>query len=128
MTEDLNKVIDDSLPKLEEWARRYVDIRAIILFGSRARGVYRLDSDVDVCVLVDQHAGETWYTRWIHQAEKWKREFLQITAIPENMLQFCTVTSDKAKAGLGKSCRFLYLRADDPNSLRPVDEAERSTW
>src|SRR5437868_4504778 len=44
-------------PKLEEAVSRLVDAlhpRAIILFGSRARGVERVDSDYDLLVVSDQ--------------------------------------------------------------------------
>src|SRR5258708_8363525 len=44
-------------PKLEEAVSRLVDAlhpRAIILFGSRARGVGRVDSDYDLLVVSDQ--------------------------------------------------------------------------
>jgi hypothetical protein len=44
-------------PKLEEAVRRLVDAlnpRAIILFGSRARGTNRTESDYDLLVVSDQ--------------------------------------------------------------------------
>jgi hypothetical protein len=51
----LRRAITD--PKLEEAARRLVDAlnpRRIILFGSRARGTNRTESDYDLLVVSDQ--------------------------------------------------------------------------
>lgn len=47
---------------LERVARQY-DVAGAILFGSRARGDYRSDSDADIAVLLEGEAGEFFATQ-----------------------------------------------------------------
>lgn len=47
------------------WAKKYPLIEAVYLYGSRAKGTYRPDSDVDLAI---QMNGVAWY-RW-HQKFK----------------------------------------------------------
>lgn len=44
-----------------EWAVPKKEIRAVLLFGSRARGEANRDSDWDICVVVDASGDSGWY-------------------------------------------------------------------
>ena len=58
--------------KIVDWARRHPVIRRVHLFGSRARGDHRPDSDIDLGIEVDREPGDTdALTTWIN----WKAEF-----------------------------------------------------
>jgi predicted nucleotidyltransferase len=103
---------------IRDWATNYPDIHAVIVFGSRAKGTSKPDSDLDLCIMVDALNGETWYTRWFFQADKWKAEVLRILNIPDSKLQFCTVTSPQVIGGLKDGCKFLYLREENPDPPR----------
>ncbi|MFA6530531.1 MAG: nucleotidyltransferase domain-containing protein [Candidatus Micrarchaeia archaeon] len=44
----------EDVNKLTRGLKKIKSVRAAILFGSRARGKFRNDSDIDVCVITDR--------------------------------------------------------------------------
>ncbi len=59
--------------KITEWAKDHPDIKCIYLYGSRARGDNRPDSDIDLAVEMKPNDEESIYTTWIY----WHRDYLQ---------------------------------------------------
>ena len=104
-------------PSISAWAQQYPEIHAVLLFGSRATGKNRPDSDFDVCLMVDGAYGEDWYTRWHFNADKWKLEFSNVIGVPPNLIQFCTFTSVQVKNGVESAFKFLFLREELPQQL-----------
>lgn len=49
----MKEAIDDALSAVVTRADRDVDVLAVILFGSRARGDAEPESDVDVCIVLE---------------------------------------------------------------------------
>jgi hypothetical protein len=112
---ELNMDWDILIPSIVSWAKEYPAIHAVILFGSRAKGTQRVDSDIDICLMIDPGPGafaDTWYTVWFNNADKWKAEFASIIGASQERLQFCTFTSQQVKNGVEQGCKFLYLRED----------------
>lgn len=95
------------------WAKDVPEIRAVLLFGSRAKGNPRPDSDWDICVVVDGDSGNTWYGIWCSKKKEWKKQFCKACDLPLSEVQFCSPTSDKVRLGLEKCVRVLFLRDFD---------------
>ncbi len=58
---------------LQKWADRTKIVTRLYFFGSRARGDYRTDSDLDICVEILGDDGEA-YGTWILKEDTWKKE------------------------------------------------------
>lgn len=65
-------ITDNDLQAIMAWAKKHPEIRAVYLFGSRARGDNQPDSDIDLAVRLHQAAGdeEVWAT-WMF----WYRDY-----------------------------------------------------
>ncbi len=105
--------ISDLVSVTRTWAQDVPEIRAVLLFGSRARGDARPDSDWDICVVVDGDSGNPWYGIWHCEADEWKKKFCKASSLALSEVQFCSPTSDKVKAGLEECTRVLFLRDFD---------------
>lgn len=58
-----------------EWAAKHPEIARVIIYGSRARGDHRPESDLDVAVELNQTSvGEAPFVTWISDAAKWTSE------------------------------------------------------
>jgi hypothetical protein len=64
-------ISEEDRQEIVAWARRHPEIKAVYLYGSRARGDHRPDSDIDLAVVMNTQPGDTnAYTTWIF----WKSE------------------------------------------------------
>lgn len=60
---------------LRQWAATHLEIARVVIFGSRARGDHRPDSDLDVAVELGRSRwDEAPLAIWITSAETWRRE------------------------------------------------------
>lgn len=66
---------DRIVASLRYWAAKHSEIARVIVYGSRARGDYRPESDLDVAVeLSATSQGEEPFVIWISEASKWTSE------------------------------------------------------
>lgn len=59
-------VTEGDLATIREWAARHPEIVAVYLYGSRARGDHRPDSDIDLAIVM---GGDDPYSRWFFWIE-----------------------------------------------------------
>lgn len=72
---------EEMLARLVAWARLQPTIRELLVFGSRARGDARPDSDLDLAVRLDTREGEE-LAELIGKSPRWKRELSVLLAVP----------------------------------------------
>lgn len=77
----------------ERMVHRFVEISAstpyvkkLILFGSRAKGNYKYNSDIDLAIQVDGEVGSHYYFEMEEAAELYKLDLLDIDLIHEELL------------------------------------------
>lgn len=104
--------LEEFREKVSAWASNIDEIRAVILFGSRAKGTSREDSDWDICCLIDGKPNEGWYGIWVVEADEWKEQFCEATGLSPTIVQFTAPTSKQVTNGLLECSRVLYLRQD----------------
>jgi predicted nucleotidyltransferase len=76
---------------LKEWASAHEPIKQVYLFGSRVKGGFQHDSDLDVGLVLD---GSDPDTTWIINARKWRASLE--SRIPINIdLHFCDFKNDE---------------------------------
>jgi hypothetical protein len=94
------------------WAAKIPEIRAIILYGSRAREEHKPDSDWDVCVLLETSNSKNgeWYGTWVACADNWHESFCNATGLEKSKVQFTAPTSNAVRKGIERSSKFLYLK------------------
>jgi uncharacterized protein len=79
VTEERRREVNDLLERVVGWARARPDVRALAMVGSWARGAERMDSDVDLVVVIDDVApyvsGEAWISafagRSVIRTQQW---------------------------------------------------------
>jgi predicted nucleotidyltransferase len=66
----------DSVELIRQWAARTNAVREVWLFGSRAKGTSRPDSDIDIGIyLMPPSATSNWaYATYTSQGDAWQRE------------------------------------------------------
>jgi predicted nucleotidyltransferase len=81
---------DDITGRLRVWAASHDAVEALWLFGSRARGDARLESDVDLALELTSKSGDTdWaFGTYISCAVQWKDKLTSITGCPVSMVPF----------------------------------------
>ena len=64
-------VSDDDRAAIVAWATRHPMIRAVYLYGSRARRTHRPDSDIDLAICMFSGAETSPYSTWFFWHEQW---------------------------------------------------------
>ena len=104
---------DDFRNRAAEWAERQPRVRRLWMFGSRAKGNPRPDSDLDIAVEIEPvpDSEETlpyWITCW----ERWQSELQRKTEYPVDLDWFDPDGSTQQVAqGLREGSILLYDRA-----------------
>ena len=87
----------DAMRALCGWARGHPFVKRLWIFGSRLKGVQRLDSDLDVALEIDPIGrDEIALTSWIRHSSEWKDELAPLTRYPID-LQFYDPTDRKCR-------------------------------
>ncbi|WP_366140619.1 nucleotidyltransferase domain-containing protein [uncultured Alcanivorax sp.] len=98
-----------------EWARDIPEISVVMLYGSRAVGGERPDSDWDICCVLNGSVEAGWYGVWFQKADVWKESFCKAVRLPFESVQFVASTSDQVVNGLLNGCRVLYVQRNESN-------------
>lgn len=99
---------------LGRWGRGNKSIRKIYVYGSRARGDFNENSDLDIAIELDLSEGdENIEATWISEGKKLKKE-LQLL-LPEYSVHLELYDEDKTptvKTGIENSGKLVYSRND----------------
>jgi predicted nucleotidyltransferase len=76
------------------WARSEPLIAAVYLFGSRAKGCARIDSDIDLAYQTHPDGSETSYTVAFFNGDVWRRQLQDLLPVPVD-LQYADPADDR---------------------------------
>lgn len=65
---------DELITILRKWAEVHPEISKVVVYGSRARGEHRPDSDFDVAVELTRVSDEDPFVIWLHEQDNWRNE------------------------------------------------------
>lgn len=73
-------ISEDDINAIQTWAAKHAKIKKIYLYGSRARGDHRPDSDIDLAIEMHIPEGQTSaYAQWFFGMKKQTRTFIYYT-------------------------------------------------
>ena len=105
----------DASERLKAWAARTPEVDYLAVFGSRVRGDYRPDSDLDIAIEVVGEGGEI--ATFIFGHTQWKAEI-------EKLLGFAPVhltpRRDVVTCLMADNCVVLFERPPEPLDLSNV--------
>jgi len=98
---------------LHAWAVATPCVRKVCIFGSRAKGTSRTDSDLDVAVEIDPvGSDESAYVSWFHLKKSWQTELQGQLPIKLDLEWFDPAGSTPTIAkGLSEAKVVVYERA-----------------
>lgn len=91
-------VTSEQIEQISKWARTKPRIELIMLFGSRAKGTHRPDSDIDLAVSVSEKREYTRATIWMFDRFDWQAQLsaliglqvdIRILDIGEHIREYC---------------------------------------
>ena len=74
---------------LRKWAERKKIVTRLNFYGSRERGDYRTDSDLDICVEILGDDGEACGS-WIFEEDTWKKEVAALSPYKIHLVLYDT--------------------------------------
>ncbi|MCJ2079877.1 nucleotidyltransferase family protein [Methylobacterium sp. J-090] len=74
----------DIATRLSSWAERKPAISELWLFGSRARGDHRPDSDVDLAIWLPGHKGQA-LALYVAKGDEWQSEIEAVAGMPASL-------------------------------------------
>ena len=89
------------------WAQRNQKIREIWLFGSRARGTAKPDSDIDLAITLTSHPN--WLPIYLAFADKWQNEIATLTNSKVSLQPFLRLPDEARQEAI-----LLWSRESQP--------------
>jgi predicted nucleotidyltransferase len=96
---------------LNAWASSRPAVRRVWVFGSRARGQERPDSDIDVAVEHDALPGDAdAFTTAMFELDTWRKELAPRLSAPLDLQSYIPGITPTIQAGLDESSVLVYDR------------------
>jgi predicted nucleotidyltransferase len=101
---------------IQKWGAATPQVLEVRLFGSRAKGLARPDSDVDLAVTVGGSKGATVPGNYVALANVWEDHLRQATGLDVRIKQYNSMDSDRVRRWCDEFSVILFPEA---NGLRP---------
>ena len=79
-------ISDDILTKLTEIFSRYAQVRQAVVFGSRGRGDYQYNSDIDIAIFADTDLSASIYADIDEAVGIYKVDIVDMAKVQDNKL------------------------------------------
>lgn len=105
--------LDEIAAVLSDWARTKPLVKRVFVFGSRARGEERADSDLDIAVELDPVAfpcpdESGGIATWMFETNGWKEELQSQFPFAVDLEQLCGAETPTIQRGVERSSRLVY--------------------
>lgn len=106
-------ISDEDRNRIRSWAARHSKIRQVYLYGSRARGESRPDSDIDLAIVMDAPDADEAYGMW----SGWHSDFekdpdLHISAKIDLQWYHVDAGLERVSPGVERDGILLYVAGD----------------
>lgn len=110
--EELSEIPQDLIKEnIKEWASSNPLVKRAYLYGSRAKGDHKEDSDIDIAIEIDTEKGDSnTLATWTCNAEKWRQELQPLLKYKLHLEWEALQETPKIKNGLDESSILLYER------------------
>jgi predicted nucleotidyltransferase len=106
---------DSQVRAIQKWAAATPQVLEVRLFGSRAKGRARADSDVDLAVTVGGSKGATVPGNYVALANLWENHLRQATGLDVHIKQYNSTDSDRVRRWCDELSVVLFPKAKDPS-------------
>jgi predicted nucleotidyltransferase len=106
---------DEQLNAIREWAVRDQRLQEIRLFGSRVKGTARLDSDVDLAVVIRGDTRRSQWITYVTQVDEWEASLTHLLQLPVRIKQYDAVL-DAVVFRYCQEASLAIYRASRPNN------------
>lgn len=91
------------------WAQNHASIARLYVFGSRAKGTARPDSDLDVAIELNGSTAEA-LTEFHFESDLWRAELGALTGLTVDLQLFLYEETPTISAALAECCKLLFVR------------------
>ncbi|WP_374558462.1 nucleotidyltransferase family protein [Thermomonas sp.] len=110
---------------LRTWAAAKPLVNRVWIFGSRARGEERPDSDLDVAVELDMTAADGvdesgGFATWSFETTEWHAELSALLPFEIDLEQYREPDTPTIHQALARSSKLVYAKAGPNNSSKPT--------
>ena len=85
----MNGIANDVQKTLSDWAEQNPKVRRVWVFGSRAQGTHRPDSDLDIALELEPVAdSEETLVVWLANSERWRTQLQERISLPVDLEWF----------------------------------------
>lgn len=109
--------------RIDSWARTKPLVKRVLIFGSRARGDHRPDSDLDVAIELDPSAisgtdGSGSWATWMFETEGWKEELQSLVPFEVDLQQLDGDRTPVVLSGIERSSQLVYEKHSGNDPVR----------
>lgn len=105
--------LSDAARRVARWARREPLVLRVYFFGSRVKGMYRPESDLDVAIEIDPEQVPTdtdaeLISCWFAHKGQWQKALQSRLAMPVDLDWHHPRRCDAVRRGLAEAGRLVY--------------------
>lgn len=107
----VDDVLERDIEAIRSWAAEKPFMIRVWIFGSRARGDHRPDSDLDIAIEHEALPGDNNAIVTGFDQKLWQDELQERTTLPVHVHSYIPGVYTRIGAALERSSRLIYLRA-----------------
>lgn len=104
--------MEQIVASLREWATGKRLISHVYIFGSRVKGTFKPDSDIDIAIKIQFEDADTAFAHWVASSNIWQTELSAIIAFPVDLQWFHSAATPTIVCGLRSSAVIAFARND----------------
>lgn len=107
----MEKSDDENEAIVRAWASTIPEITHAYVFGSRARGDYRPESDLDIAIRLQARGRDpSPSVTWFGEGDKWERQLQSMLPVRLDLQSLDDIETPDIKRSIEESLRLIYQR------------------